>query len=235
MSIYGFLDGAVPVVFQAALLAAGLLLAGGALVRQRITAGGVLPDEGITLRNVFEALVEFLDDLAQSVMGEHARDYMGLVCSIFFFILISNLMGLVPMVGGSTSYVEVAFTWAVIAFVTYNFVGIRTHGWKYIYQFMGPAVWHADIGGKVYHVRLMTPLFLPLELLLHVARIATLTVRLVANMFADHTVVALWVGLVPVAVPAIFMGLGTLVAFLQAFVFSLLTMIYIGSALEEAH
>ena len=72
------------------------------MVEQRIEAGGVLPDEGITLRNIFEALVEFLDDLGQSVMGEHARDYMGLVCAIFFFILISNLMGLVPMVGGAT-------------------------------------------------------------------------------------------------------------------------------------
>ena len=139
------------------------------------------------------------------------------------------------MVGGATSYVETAFTWASIAFAVYNWVGIKTHGFKYIYQFMGPAIWHAHIGGKEYHVRLMTPLFLPLELLLHLARIATLTVRLVANMFADHTVVSIFVGLTYFAVPAIFMGLGTLVAFLQAFVFSLLTMIYIGSALEEAH
>jgi F-type H+-transporting ATPase subunit a len=235
MSIYGPLEGVVPVLFQSALLAAGMLIAAGVVVRQRIQDGGALPDEGITLRNIFEALVEFLDDLATSVMGEHARDYMGLICALFFFILISNLLGLVPMFGGATSYVETAFTWAVISFTVYNVVGLRTHGWKYIYQFMGPAVWHAHIGGTEFHVRLMAPLFLPLELLLHVARIATLTVRLVANMFADHTVVALWIGLVPVAVPAIFMGLGTLVAFLQAFVFSLLTMIYIGSALEEAH
>ena len=235
MTIYGPLESVVPVVFQSAALAAGLLLTGGMLVRQKIAAGGVMPDEGITLRNIFEALVEFLDGLAVSVMGEHARDYMGLICSLFFFILISNLMGLVPFLGGSTSFVETAFTWAVISFSVYNYVGIRTHGWKYIYQFMGPAIWHAHIGGKEYHVRLMAPLFLPLELLLHVARIATLTVRLVANMFADHTVVALWIGLVPPLVPAIFMGLGALVAFLQAFVFSLLTMIYIGSALEEAH
>jgi F-type H+-transporting ATPase subunit a len=77
--------------------------------------------------------------------------------------------------------------------------------------------------------------FLPLELILHVARIITLTVRLIANMFADHAVVAVWIGIVPVVIPAVFMGLGLFVAFLQAFVFALLTMIYIGQALEEPH
>ena len=75
----------------------------------------------------------------------------------------------------------------------------------------------------------------PLETVLHLARIVTLYIRLLANMFADHTVVAVWIGLVPIAVPAVFMALGLLLAVLQAFVFSLLTMIYIGAALEEAH
>ena len=125
--------------------------------------------------------------------------------------------------------------WALISFAVYNFVGIRTHGWKYIYQFMGPSIWNPKIGGKTWHLRLLMPLFLPLEILLHFARIITLSVRLLANMFADHTVVVVFLGLVPFAVPAIFMGLGMLVSFLQAFVFALLTMIYIGQALEEPH
>ena len=75
----------------------------------------------------------------------------------------------------------------------------------------------------------------PIELLLDLARMLTLAVRLLANMFADHTVIAIWISLVPIGVPAIFMGLGLIVSFLQAFVFSLLTMIYIGLALEEPH
>jgi F-type H+-transporting ATPase subunit a len=100
---------------------------------------------------------------------------------------------------------------------------------------MGPSLMEREIGGKHYHIRVLAPVFLPLELVLHVARVGTLTVRLVANMFADHAVIAIWLGLVPVVVPAIFMGLGLVVAVLQAFVFSLLTMIYIGQALEEAH
>ena len=74
-----------------------------------------------------------------------------------------------------------------------------------------------------------------LEIPLHLARILTLAIRLLANMFADHTIVAVWIGLVPFAIPAVFMGLGLLVSVLQAFVFSLLTMVYIGMSLEEAH
>lgn len=235
MSIYGVFEHVVPVMFQAAILGTALLLAGAMVARKRMLAGGALPDEGITLRNLFEALTEYLLGMAEAIIGERARDYLGLICAMFFFILISNLMSLIPGIGGATSFVETACAWAVISFCIYNYVGIRAHGWKYIYQFMGPSLWEPTIGGKVWHVRVLAPLFVPLELLLHVARIVTLTVRLVANMYADHTVVAVWVTLVPIVVPAIFMALGALVAFLQAFVFSLLTMIYIGSALEEAH
>ena len=230
MTIYDALDHAVPVVFQSSLISAGILIAGGVMVRKRLAEGGVLPDEGITLRNIFEALTEYLIDLAESIMGERARDFMGLVCSIFFFILISNVLGLIPGLGGPTSFVETAAAWAIIAFCVYNYAGIQTHGVKYIHQFMGPAF---PVFGK--HLRLGAFFFLPLEVILHFARLAPLTTRLVANMFADHTVVAVWISLVPAVVPAVFMGLGTLVAFLQAFVFALLTMIYIGGALEEAH
>ena len=84
-------------------------------------------------------------------------------------------------------------------------------------------------------MRVLAPIYAPIELIGHLARIFTLAIRLLANMFADHTVVGVWLMLVPVVVPAIFMGLGVLVAVLQAYVFTLLSMIYIGLALEEAH
>jgi F-type H+-transporting ATPase subunit a len=100
---------------------------------------------------------------------------------------------------------------------------------------MGPVFFEAHLFGRHIHVRPLAPFFLPLELILHLARIATLSVRLLANMFADHTVIGVWIGLVPLAVPALFMGLGLLVSVLQAFVFSLLTMIYIGEALAHPH
>ena len=77
--------------------------------------------------------------------------------------------------------------------------------------------------------------FIPLEIVLHLARAGSLTIRLLANMFADHKVISVWIGLVPIGIPAVFMGLGLVVSVMQAFVFSLLTMIYIGMALEEPH
>jgi F-type H+-transporting ATPase subunit a len=228
----------VPGVVLSALFASGLLLLAGMSIRSAIkNGGGVLPDEGVTLRNVFEVIIEQLLEMGDMAMGgrENARRYFPIVGTIFFFVLISNLMGLVPGLAGSTSDINTTFAWAIISFVVYNYVGIKQHGWKYIYQFMGPSMFELELGGKHYHVRLLAPFFIILEVPLHLFRIGTLAIRLLANMFADHAVVLAWLALVPIAIPAIFMGLGTLVAFLQAFVFALLTMIYIGMALEEAH
>ena len=227
----------IPWVYLSAIFASLVLLVAGLSVRRAVTGehGGVLPDEGVTIRNIVEVVIEALGDLGETTIGENWRNYFPVVGSIFFFVLISNVMSLIPGMLGSTGDVNVTFAWAIISFAVYNYVGIKQHGWKYIYQFMGPAIMNMEMGGKHYHVRLLAPVFLVLEIPLHFARILTLGIRLLANMFADHTVVLVWLGLVPIAVPAIFMGLGLLVSFLQAFVFALLTMIYIGQALEEPH
>jgi F-type H+-transporting ATPase subunit a len=224
-------------IFISALFAVGLLLLAGVSVRRTVAGenGGIVPDEGVTVRNVIEVIIQALGDLGETTIGSEWRRFFPVVGTIFFFVLVSNLMSLVPGLLGSTSDANVTFAWAIISFIVYNFVGIQQHGWKYIYQFMGPAMWQPEIGGKHYHVRVLTPIFLPLEIVLHFARILTLGVRLLANMFADHKVVVIWLGLFPFVVPAIFMGLGVLVSFLQAFVFALLTMIYIGQALQEPH
>ncbi len=239
MTIYEPLEHAlhIPAVVQATVLAAGLLFTVAFLVRRQIAVagGGVVPDEGVTVRNIVEVVIDGIASLARDTMGDEWRRYFPLVGTIFAFILVSNLMGLVPGLGGATSDVNTTTAWAIIAFVVYNAVGIHKHGFWYINQFLGPSFFTMNIGGKKIHVRPLAPFFLPLELFLHLARILTLSVRLLANMFADHTVVLVWIGLVPIAIPAIFMALGLLVACLQAFVFSLLTMIYIGMALEEPH
>lgn len=237
-SVYAPLESVgISMVFQAAALAA-ILLGGAALsIKSKLASegGGILPDEGVTLRNLIEVIVIQLADLSRDIMGEDWRSHFPLIGTIFFFVLVSNLMGLVPGVGGSTSDVNTTAAWAIISFAYYNYVGIRVHGFKYIYQFMGPALMNVKIGGTTYHVRPLTPFFLPLEIVLHLARILTLAVRLLANMYADHQVVAVWISLVPFAIPAVFMGLGLMVCFLQAVVFALLTMIYIGSASQEPH
>ena len=226
MSIYGFLEPVgIPVVIQAALLATIILVLTGLLLKRQLAIAadeGVVPDDGVSLRNVLELLVDAMAGLARENMGDEWRRWFPLVGTIFFFILVSNLLGLFPGLGGATSYVETTTGWAIITVVVAEFVGMRKHGFGYIKHFLGPVWW-------------LAPVFFVLEIPLHLARVLTLSVRLLANMFADHTIVAVWLGLVPIVIPAIFMGLGLVVAILQAFVFSLLTMIYIGLALDEAH
>jgi F-type H+-transporting ATPase subunit a len=223
---------------HAALVAGALLLFAGVLVTRKVAgpSGGVVPDEGITLRNLLEVLVEWLANLARERMGPDWRKYFPVVGTLFFFILVSNLMGLIPGLAGATSNANTTWACAVIAWVVYTAVGIMKHGFgRYMIKFMGPSFFETEIFGHHIHVRLLMPIFLILEIPLDLARILTLAVRLLANMFADHTVVGVWLALVPLGIPAIFMGLGLIVSFLQAFVFSLLTMIYIGLALEEPH
>jgi F-type H+-transporting ATPase subunit a len=214
-----------------------LLVLASFAVRRSLAAsgGGTIPDEGVSLRNVFEVIVEGLTDLAKQTMGPEWKKWFPFVGAMFFFILIANLVGLLPGFA-TTDNVNVAAAWAVISYVLFNYVGIREHGLQhYLIKYMGPSFYTWHVGGKHIHMRLLAPLFLILEIPLDLARAVTLTIRLIANMFADHTVVAVFLSLVPAVVPAVFIGLGALVCVLQAFVFSLLTMIYINIALQEAH
>lgn len=228
----------VPWVIWASCFAAGLLLAAGLAIRARIAAtnGGVLPDEGLSVRNVFEILTEMLAGLAEQIMGHKWRTYFPLIATIFFFILIANLLGLIPgLGGGATTNPNTTWAWAIISFVVHQYVGIREHGIGYINNFLGPDIHHLRIAGHPVHLSLLSVIFVPVEFFSHVVRVFTLAVRLLANMSADHIVVAMWIALVPAVVPAIFMGLGVFVAFLQAYVFAMLSMIYIGLALAEPH
>lgn len=234
MNVYSFLYESLHLswVLQAALLATVILVGASMAVRRRLAGpdGGLLPDEGVTLRNVVEVIVEGLANLGKQTIGHEYRKFFPLVGAIFFFILISNLLGLIPGVGGASSDINTGLAWAIIVFCTYWYAGIRRKGWHYFDHFMGPKF---QIGGM--NIPAMAPLLFPIELILDAARIATLSIRLLANMFADHTVVAIWYGLVPLLIPAVFMGLGLVISFIQAFVFSLLSMIYIGLAIEDHH
>ncbi len=226
----------VPWVLWSALSASALLLLTGTLVRARLAAaqGGVVPDAGFSLRNVVEILVEMLAGLAEKNMGPRWRTYFPIIGTIFFFILISNLLGLVPGFAGATSSADTTWAWATISFVLHQYVGIREHGFGYINHFLGPK-FDVRIFGLHLHLPLIVFPFALIEVISHLTRVATLSIRLLANMFADHTIVGVWLLLVPAVVPALFMGLGLLVAFLQAYVFAMLSMVYIGLALEESH
>jgi F-type H+-transporting ATPase subunit a len=237
VNIYTPLESIVPWVIQASILAGFLILAAGLLIRRRIATenGGLVPDEGVTLRNCFEVIVEGLASLAHDRIGDDWRKYFPIVGTMFVFILFSNLIGLLPGIEGATSDVNTTAAWAVISWIAYTWIGVAKHKQKYLIKFMGPSFFEKEIMGRTVHFRLLAPLMMALEIPLDLARMLTLAIRLLANMFADHTVIAVWLSLVPIGIPAIFMGLGLIVSFLQAFIFSLLTMIYIGLALEEPH
>jgi F-type H+-transporting ATPase subunit a len=237
VNIYTPLEGAIPWVIQASLLASVLLIGCGLLVRRQLAqaGGGIIPDEGLSLRNVFEVLVESLSGIAEDRLGPEWRKYFPIVASIFFFILFANLMGLLPGVGGATADANTTWAWAIIAWLVYTIVGVMKHKQKYLVKFMGPSFFEREMFGRKVHFRMLMPFFLILEIPLDLARIGTLAVRLLANMYADHVVIGIWIALVPIGIPAIFMGLGLMIACLQAFVFALLTMIYIGLALDEPH
>jgi F-type H+-transporting ATPase subunit a len=202
-----------------------LVLAVGFAVRRGLAStDGIVPDERLTLRNCLELLLEGVVSLMRQVIGPDWPRWMPLVGTLGFFILISNLMGLVPFATNPTSFIETNLAWALIAFVTYHYAGISHHGAHYIKHFFPGPPW-------------LWPLMFVVELISHLARILSLTIRLTANMFADHTLIAVFLSfpIVSLFVPWLFLGLGLFVAFLQAFIFMFLTMMYIGQAIEEAH
>ena len=191
----------------------------------RAADGGLVPDERISLRNLLEVLLEGVVSLARNTLGENWPKYMPLLGTLGFFILISNLMGLIPGLGGPTSFIETNLAWALVSFVVSEGVGVREVGVvKYFQHFASGPWWIAWL------------IFL-IELFSHLVRVVSLTIRLTANMFADHTLlgIALGFGVISWFVPWAVLGLGLFVALIQAFIFTFLTMIYIGGALEAAH
>jgi len=175
------------------------------------------------LQHCFEVIYQFLGGQADDVVGHHGRRYLHLFATIFLFVLFGNLIGIIPPFESPTMSPPVPLGCALVSFAYYNLMGIREFGvFKYAAHFAGP-------------MPLLAPLMVPIELVSHLGRLLSLTVRLFANMFAGEQVTLVFMSLVPVVVPAIFMGLHVFVSFLQAFVFSLLTMIYVSQATAHEH
>jgi F-type H+-transporting ATPase subunit a len=185
--------------------------------------GGVVPPRTMNLRNVFEYLAESVYGMAEGALGEkNAPRFFPLIGALWLFILFSNLIGLIPGLIAPTDTLKTNVGLAVMVFLLTHVLGFREHGIGYLKHFLGPVWW-------------LSPIMLPIELVGHVARIVSLSLRLMGNMFADHKVVIAFFTLVPFLVPVPFMLLGVLVCVIQAFVFCLLTMVYIGMAIEHDH
>lgn len=179
----------------------------------------IIPDRGITFRNVFEALGQFIYNLARNIMGEEeAKKYYTVIMLLFTYVFANNIIGLIPGFLPPTDNFNTTLALGVFVFIYYNYQGIRAQGLVgHIKHFMGP-VWYLAI------------LIFPIELISHTVRPLSLGLRLKGNMEGDHLVLSIFSGLVPYIVPIPFYVIGLFVCFMQAFVFTLLTMVYISLA-----
>ena len=175
------------------------------------------------VQHIAEMIHEAIGDQAEQVIGHGYRQFQAYVTCIFLFVLLNNLLGLIPGIPAPTTSIMVTLGIAVPTFFYYNFHGLRALGLVgYIKQLAGPVWW-------------MAWLILPIEIVSHLARIMSLSVRLYANMFAGDLVTLVFFSLIPVGIPVIFLGLHLFVSLIQAFVFMLLTMIYLSLAVSHEH
>jgi F-type H+-transporting ATPase subunit a len=169
-----------------------------------------------------EMVHEFVNGQAESIVGHGHEKFVGYLSVLALFILVMNLIGLVPGLESPTSNVVVPLGIALVTFIYYHYHGIRSNGGGYIKQFLGPVWW-------------LAPLMFIIEVVSHLARVLSLTVRLYANMFAGDLVTLAFFSLIPVGVPLIFLGLHLGVSVIQTYVFMLLATIYLSLAVSHEH
>jgi F-type H+-transporting ATPase subunit a len=171
-----------------------------------------------------EVIVGGLKGLLHEIVGPHSERYLYIIGGFAVFIFFSNIMGLFFFLQPPTGNINTTFALSLTAFLYYNWQGIRTQGLgHYLAHFAGPIWW-------------LAPLMFPIEIIGHLARILSLGMRLFGNIFGEHTATGIFMGMLPFVIPWPMMGLGIFGAFLQTFVFIMLTMVYIGGAVAtEEH
>jgi F-type H+-transporting ATPase subunit a len=173
------------------------------------------------LQHIAEMVDHFTGNLGEQIIGHGSGRFQVYVTCIFLFVLTNNMIGLIPGVPAPTTSPSVPLGLALPTFLYYNYQGIRAQGIiKYFKHMAGPIWW-------------MAWLLLPIEMISHFARILSLTIRLYANMFASDMLTLGFFSLIPIGIPSIFLGLHVFVSIIQAFVFMLLTMIYLSLAVES--
>jgi len=191
------------------------------LVRRRLT---LLPSG---LQNIAELVVEGLYNFTESGMGHRAnKTFFPLIGTLGLYILVCNLMGLIPGFESPTSNINTTASMAICVFLSTHYLGLRIHGIKYLAHFFGPI-------RSVFALPLMLLMFV-IEVISHLARPVTLSVRLFGNMISKHMILLILAVLAPLIIPTPILALGVLVSVVQAFVFVLLATVYLGGAAEEA-
>lgn len=170
----------------------------------------------------YEGILKSIGSILKDSMGRKGLQFLPFVTALAVFIFLSNVIGLVPGFTPTTGNLNTTVGCALAVFLYYNYHGVKEHGWGYLKHFTGPVWWLAW-------------LMLPIEIISHLARPFSLSVRLFANMFADHMVLAVFVALVPFLVPVPLLGVGLFVCFIQTLIFIVLTAIYLAGSVSEAH
>jgi F-type H+-transporting ATPase subunit a len=180
----------------------------------------ILPKKG---QNFFEVVIGGLENFMVDITGPEGRFFFPFIAAIFLFILVSNLIGLIPGFNSPTANLNTTLALALCTFVYTHIIGIKFHGAKYIKHFLGPVWWLAW-------------LMFPIELIGHIARVMSLSVRLFGNIFGKEMVLSILfmlAGLYLAPLPILFLGI--LVSFIQALVFMLLATMYFVGSMEHAH
>lgn len=187
------------------------------LVRSRLSV-----DRPGALQHVFEGAHGFIEGQSHEIIGHHSEGYTPFLMALGFFILFCNLIGVIPGFESPTAVPVVPLGCAIVAFVYYQAQGFKHTGPAYLKHFAGP-------------MPALAPLMIPIEIISHLARVLSLTIRLFANMFAGDMVTLVFFSLVPIGIPILFLGLHIGVSFLQTYIFVLLTTVYLAGAVAEEH
>jgi len=174
------------------------------------------------LQHAFEGLEGFVQGQSNEIIGHHSEPYTAFLTTLGLFILLCNILGVIPGFESPTAVPIVPLGCALAAFIYYQAQGFKHAGISYLKHFAGP-------------MPVMAPLMVPIELISHLARVLSLTIRLFANMYAGDMVTLVFVSLLPVAFPIPFLGLHIFVSLLQAYIFVLLTTVYLQGAVSEEH
>lgn len=180
----------------------------------------LIPTKG---QNFLEMIVEGLENFMVEITGDEGRAFFPYICTIFLYVLVSNLIGLIPGFISPTANINTTLSLALMTFVLTHAIGVKFHGAKYLKHFLGP-------------VMFLAPLMIIIESIGHLARIMSLSIRLFGNIMGKEKILGILFGLAGLyfaPLPILFLGL--LVSFIQALVFMLLSIVYFTGAMEEAH
>ncbi len=179
------------------------------------------------VQNFAEVIIEFFIDLAETNIGHMGRHFFPFLATLGIYILVCNFLGLIPGCEAPTSNLNTNAALALPVFFATHIYGIKEHKFGYIKHFVGPI-------RSLPALPLMILMFI-IEVIGHLARPLTLSVRLFGNMVAKHKIILILLLLAPAFVPTAILGLGVLVSVIQAFVFVLLATLYLAGAVEAAH